>query len=77
VLGITSIVAARVTYGFWRTWQVWGGGLDLGGWATVAGIDGAMGAGATVLGYYLAYWVGLRQKLARWRRAQGPSRSGA
>lgn len=69
VLGITSIVAARVAYGFWRTWKVWGGGLDLGGWATVAGIDGAMGAGATVLGYYLVYWVGVRQKLARWRRA--------
>lgn len=71
VLGITLIVTARVVYGFWRTWQVWGAGLDLGASIAAAGVAGAMGAGATVLGYYLVYWLGVRRRLARWRRAGG------
>lgn len=71
VLGITLVVTARVLYGFWRSWQAWGAGLDYRTWATAAGVAGAMGAGATVLGYYLVYWVGVRRRLKRWRRSGG------
>lgn len=68
VLGIILVVTARVAYGFWRTWQVWGAGLDHGASIAAAGVAGAMGAGATVLGYYLVYWLGVRRRLSRWRR---------
>lgn len=71
VLGITLVVTARVLYGFWRSWQAWGAGLDYRAWATTAGVAGAMGAGATVLGYYLVYWLGVRRKLKRWQRSGG------
>lgn len=67
VLGITLVVTARVLYGFWRSWQAWGAGLDYQAWATAAGVAGAMGAGATVLGYYLVYWLGVRRRLKRWQ----------
>lgn len=71
VLGITLVVTARVVYGFWRSWQAWGTGLDYRAWATAAGVAGAMGAGATVLGYYLVFWLGVRRRLKRWRRSGG------
>ena len=71
VLAITLVVTARVAYGFWRTWQVWSADLDDAAWVAAAGVAGAMGAGAIVLGYYLVYWLGVRRKLGRWRRAGG------
>jgi hypothetical protein len=67
--GITSIVAARLLYGFWRTWQTWrAGGGDL--WLIAAGVAGSLAAGAVVLGYYLAYWVGVQRRFRRtvWAR---------
>jgi hypothetical protein len=65
VLGITLVVTARLVYGFWRGWQTWQSGADGASWIATAGVAGSMAAGAVVLGYYLAYWIGVRGRLRR------------
>jgi hypothetical protein len=65
VLGITLVVTARLMYGFWRGWQTWQAGTEGVSWFAAAGVAGSMGAGAVVLGYYVAYWIGVRRKLTR------------
>ena len=65
VLGVTMIVIARVLYGFWRSWHAWTAGLDYSSWAAESGVAGSMAAGAVVLGYYLAFWMGVRRRLKR------------
>jgi hypothetical protein len=66
VLAITLIVAARVVYGMWRGWTWWGTGGNAGSFADAFGIAGTLGAGAVVLGYYLAYSVGVRRRIRQW-----------
>jgi hypothetical protein len=68
VLAVTLIVTVRVLYGFWRSWHAWTAGLDYSSWAAESGLAGPMAAGAVVLGYYLAFWMGVRRRLKRHRR---------
>jgi hypothetical protein len=63
VLSITLVVTARLLYGVWRGWHTWQGGTEGEAWFAAAGVAGSMAAGAVVLGYYLAYWIGVRTKL--------------
>jgi hypothetical protein len=63
VLAVTLLVTARVLYGFWRSWHAWGAALDYSSWAAASGVAGSMAAGAIVLGYYLAFWLGVRRRL--------------
>jgi hypothetical protein len=65
VLTITVVVTARIAYGFWRAWQSWSAGMTGGSWYVAAGVDKTMAAGGVVLGYYLAYWLGVRRRLMR------------
>ncbi len=65
VLGITLVVTARVSYGFWRSWESWRAGLEGRSWFIASGLAGSMAAGALVLGYYLTYWAGVRRQLKR------------
>lgn len=65
VLSITLLVAARLIYGFWRGWQAWQSTPAGISWLDAAGAAGSMGAAAVVLGYYLAYWAGVRYRLRR------------
>jgi hypothetical protein len=65
VLGITLVVAVRLLYGFWRAWETWQAGAEGASWIATAGVAGSMAAGAVVLGYYLAYWFGVRIRLRR------------
>ena len=65
VLGLTLVVTARLLYGFWRGWETWRAGVNDGSWFVAAGVAGSMAAGAIVLGYYLAYWVGVRRQIRR------------
>ena len=65
VLSITLVVTARIGYSFWRGWQSWQAGMSGGSWFVEAGVAGSMAAGAIVLGYYLAFWFGLRRRLRR------------
>ncbi len=65
VLGITLVVTGRVLFGFWRAWHTWRAGVDGAAWFAVAGVAKSMAAGAVVLGYYLAYWIGVRRRIKR------------
>jgi hypothetical protein len=72
VLAVTLVVTGRVLFGFWRAWHTWRAGQDGASWFAAAGVAESMAAGAVVLGYYLAYWSGVRSRIrrhatARWR----------
>lgn len=60
VLTLTMAVAARLLYGFWRTWQMWQAGDTV-----VPGVAASMSAGAVVLGYYGVFWAGIRRRIGR------------
>jgi hypothetical protein len=63
VLTITTVVAARVLYGIWRTWDAWRASLEQMTWVAASGAATSMSAGAVVLGYYLVYWAGVRARV--------------
>ena len=64
VLAITLVITARLMYGFWRAWHTWHVGVEDGSsFFAAAGVAGSMAAGAVVLGYYLAYWIGVRRRV--------------
>ena len=65
VLGMMLIVGSRVVYGLWRAWESWSAGLRGESWLVGAGARESMAAGAIVLGYYLAYWRGVRRRYRR------------
>ena len=68
VLGVTSVVAVRILYSFWRGWQTWRSAADGSSWIVAAGVPGSLAAGGIVLGYYLMYWTGVRRRLRIVRR---------
>jgi len=68
VLMITMIVTARVLYGFVRGWMTWQAATGSGAFIDGFGVAGSLGAGAAVLGYYLAYALGLRYRIRVWQR---------
>ena len=65
VLAITLLVAARVFYGFWRSWEAWRASAESMTWIAASGVAGSMSAGAVVLGYYLIFWTGVRRRIRR------------
>ena len=69
VLAITLVVTGRLIYGFWRSWHAWQSGLTGKTWVVATGVDGSLAAGGLVLGYYFAYWFGIRRRLRQHRRA--------
>jgi hypothetical protein len=69
VLGLTALVAARILYGFIRGFLVFEGEADSVAIASSFGIAGSMAVGALVIGYYLAYAIGVRRRLRRWQKA--------
>lgn len=69
VLTITLVVVVRLLYGLWRGWAAWNIGSDDGSWLAVAGVPGSLAAGGLVLGYQLAYWLGVGRRLTRRARA--------
>lgn len=71
VLGILLVVTARIGYGFWRAWATLSAGAGDDSWLAEAGVAGSLAAGAVVLGYFLAFWVGVKRRLGRYRRRQG------
>ena len=68
VLAITLVVAARVSYGFWRGWEAWRASVESMAWVAASGVAGSMSAGAVVLGYYLIFWMGVRRHVRRYQR---------
>jgi hypothetical protein len=65
VLGMMLVVAGRIVYGLWRGWESWRAGIHGESWIVHAGVAGSLAAGAVVLGYYLAYWIGVRRRYRR------------
>lgn len=65
VLAITLVVTARLLYGVVRAWRAWQAAPGEASWLATAGVAGTMAAGALVLGYYLAYWAGVRWRARR------------
>ena len=65
VLAITLVVISRLLLGLWRGVQTWRAGAEGAAWFGAAGLAGSMAAGAMVLGYYLAYWSGVRRRFRR------------
>ncbi len=73
VLIVTFLVSARVLYGLWRSWKVAEAGVYGTQMVLAFGIPESLAAGGTVIGYYLAYGLGLRRRIAAFsvRRARG------
>lgn len=68
VLTITLVVAARIAYGFWRSWHAWQLAAGDTSWIAHSGAAGSLGAGATVIAYYFIYWSGILYRHHRYRR---------
>jgi hypothetical protein len=65
VLAVTLVVAARIGYGFWRTWDAWRASAEQMAWVAASGVAGSMSAGAVVLGYYVVFWAAVRRRLRK------------
>lgn len=66
ILLITTVVTARILYGFWRAWNALQTTPAGDSWLAASGAAGSMGAGAAVLGYYVIYWAGLQRKVRKY-----------
>ena len=73
VLTVTTLVAARIFYGFWRMGAAWQAGGEQIGAVAASGIAMSMAAGAVVLGYYVIYWIAVRRRLSRLAGPKGPA----
>lgn len=69
VLALVLLVSARLVYGLWRGWHAWSTSAGDGSWLAAAGVPGSLAAGGVVLGYYAAYWQGVRRRIVRHARA--------
>ena len=63
VLVVTFVVSARVLYGLWRSWTVAKAGVYGTPMVLAFGIPESLAAGGIVIGYYLAYGLGVRRRL--------------
>jgi len=68
VLAITLTITVRIAYSFWRAWETWGGMSDRREWLVTWGVAEALGAGGVVIGYYVAYWAGVRRRYKKHER---------
>ena len=67
VLVVTFLVSARVLYGLWRSWSVAEAGVYGTPMVMAFGIPESLAAGGTVIGYYLAYGLGVRRRIFKWQ----------
>ena len=67
VLVMTSVVFARVLYGFWRSWTVAQAGVSGTAMMLAFGIPESLAVGGTVIGYYTAYAFGVRRRILAWQ----------
>jgi len=68
VLVITLLVTARVLFGLYRMAIAADAGLTGHALVGAFGIAESLGAGGVVIGYYLAYNLGVRWRIRRWQR---------
>jgi hypothetical protein len=70
VLFVTLAVTARILYGFWNGWMTLRASPET-PLVAAFGVAGSMGASALVIGYYLAYAIGVRGRVSRWHARHG------
>jgi hypothetical protein len=68
VLFVTLIITARVLFGIYRTIVAAQSGISGHQLIGAFGVAESLGAGALVLGYYVAYNAGVLWKIRRWER---------
>lgn len=68
VLLVTLMVAARVLYGLWRSWQAAQSGVYGTEMVLAFGIPQSLAVGGTVIGYYIAYASGVRRRIRKWEK---------
>lgn len=68
VLIVTLIVSARVAYGLFRALAVAHVGIRGTALVDAFGVPESLAAAGAVMGYYLAYNIGLRWRIRRWER---------
>ena len=68
VLVVTFLVSGRVLYGLWRSWMVARAGVYGTPMVQAFGIPESLAAGGTVIGYYVAYGLGLRRRIFKWQK---------
>ena len=68
VLFVTLIISARVVFGIYRTIEAARSGISGHDLIGAFGIAESLGAGAMVVGYYLAYNAGVLWKIRQWER---------
>jgi hypothetical protein len=67
VLGLTLLVAARILYGLARGLLSFDPAADHASIVSSFGVAGSLAVGAVVVGYYLAYAIGVRRRIRRWQ----------
>lgn len=67
VLVVTFLISARVLYGLWRSWTVAEAGIYGTPMVLAFGIPESLAAGGTVIGYYVAYGLGVRRRIRKWQ----------
>jgi hypothetical protein len=67
VLIVTLAITARVMYGFWRGWTTLRLAPD-DSFVTAFGVAGSLGVAAIVIGYYLAFGLGVRRRIRTWEK---------
>ena len=68
VLLVTVMVSARIVYGLWRSWKAAEAGLYGGELILAFGIPHSLAVGGAVIGYYIAYSIGVRRRIGHWQR---------
>jgi hypothetical protein len=68
VLLVTVMVSVRIAYGFWRSLQTARAGIYGTQMVLAFGIPGSLAVGGAVIGYYLAYAIGVRRRIREWQR---------
>jgi len=68
VLLVTFMVSVRILYGFWRSLQAARAGIYGTEMVLAFGIPESLAVGGAVIGYYIAYAVGVRRRIGQWQR---------
>lgn len=68
VLLVTFMVSVRIAYGFWRSLQAARAGIYGTQMVLAFGIPESLAVGGAVIGYYIAYAIGVRRRIGQWQR---------
>jgi hypothetical protein len=73
VLVVTFVVSARMFLGLWRSWNVIEAGMTGAPVVAAFGIPETLAAGGLVIGYYIAYGIGVKRRIHQWQTRAFPA----